>query len=416
MFRRAIPLCGEGSVTAMEKGRIYLDWAATAPLCPEAAAAMLPFQTVEGNIAVNANANSLHMEGRTAFAAMEDARAQLARCVGARPDEIVFTSGATESDNEAIFGLALAARASRAQAGKPVEHPRIVTCSIEHDAVLNAALSLERFGFAVDVLPVDGGGFVSLDDVREALGPETVLVSIMMANNEVGSIQPVADIAKAAKACGALVHTDATQALGKLPVDFRGLGVDALSLSSHKIGGPKGVGALVLRSGAPFTPLMSGGGQEGGRRGGTQNVAGMVGFAAAARAVASDSNQVRRESARLMALRDKLYERLAAFLQVRPTVDCPAGSEGFLPNIVNVCVRGLESETLILRFDHLGVAVSGGSACSSHSLEPSRVLKALGIDRDTALCSLRFSLGRGTIEAEIDRALELFERVIAWQA
>lgn len=390
---------------ASEGGRkapVYLDWAATAPLCKEAARAMEPFQVPgPANLAVGANPNSLHSPGRAAFAALEEARRQVARAVGAqRPSEIVFTSGATEADNAAVLGIVAAACAERRRrAGNAAFVPHLIVSAIEHEAVLAPARALERLGCAVTRLAPNRQGFVEVRALEEALTPDTVLVSIQAANGEVGAIQPVAELAAVAHASGALVHTDAVQALGKAPVDVGEWGVDAASFSAHKIGGPKGVGALYLRARTPFEPLLTGGGQEAGRRSGTQNVAGAAGFAAACRAVCADRE---REAARQRALRDRLYSALAGFDRVEATVDVAPGSEDFLPNIVHLLVRGLESETLVLRYDLQGIAVSGGSACSSHDLEPSHVLRAMGISADRAAGSLRISLGRGTSEADIE--------------
>ncbi|WP_281702328.1 cysteine desulfurase family protein [Cryptobacterium curtum] len=392
--------------------RIYADWAATAPLSQEAALAIEAFSGPE-NITVNANANSLHTEGRRAFAAMEDARSAIARSTGARPDEVIFTSGATEADNAAIFGIVGAAAQTVRQRGQADFVPHLIVSSIEHDAVLQPAHRLESEGVEVTYVEPDRRGIISPASIESALQPNTVLVSIMLANNEVGSIQPVAEIAKVVHAAGALMHTDAVQAFGKMSVGLDALGVDALSISAHKIGGPKGIGALVLKSGTPFLPVLLGGGQEHGLRSGTQNVAGMVGFAAAATAATGEG--LNEEVNRQRNLRDMLYEGLCAFEGVQCSVPCESGSKDFLPNIVSVNVAGLESETLILRFDREGVALAGGSACSSHSLEPSRVLKQIGIDRDRALCTLRISIGRSTTEEDVHGILAAFERVLSWQ-
>lgn len=394
--------------------RIYADWAATAPLCEEAAAAMAPFQQGgPANVAVNANANSLHSEGRAAFAAMEAARDDLARTLGARPDEVYFTSGATESDNTAVSGI-VSAVAARRRKGNPGFVPHVITTSIEHDAIIQPAHALAHLGVDVTFIDPDANGYIDPQKVRDALTPSTVLVSVMLANNEVGTIEPVADIARIAHEAGALVHTDAVQAFGKIPVNVRDLGVDALSVSGHKICGPKGIGAFFLKKGTPCEPFLRGGGQESGFRSGTQNVSGMAGFAAAAKAVCGAPEAIEAEAARQRALRDELYRGLLAHEGVVQSVACAAGSTDYLPNIANVCVRGLESETMILRFDREGVALSGGSACSSHSLEPSRVLTRLGIERDLALCSLRISIGRYTTEEDVRGILAAFDRVVNW--
>lgn len=391
---------------------VYLDWAATAPLCEEAALAVAPYQVPgRANLAVGGNANSLHAPGRAAFAALEDARRSLARDLGAsRPDEIVLMSGATEADDAALLGIARAAAAERRRRGGDFV-PHVVTTAVEHDAVLAPARRLEAEGFRVTRLAPNRQGFVEPAALEAVLDEDAVLVSVQAANSEVGSIQPIAALARAAHGAGALFHTDAVQALGKAPVDVGAWGVDAASFSAHKVGGPKGVGALYLRARTPFEPQAIGGGQESGRRSGTQNVAGAVGFAAAVHAACGLQE---REAARLSALRDRLYAGLAAHDAVEATVDVAPGSVEFLPNIVHVLVRGLESETLILRFDLRGFGVSGGSACSSHSLAPSHVLHALGIDDDRAHGALRISMGRYTTERDIDAFLGAVAGVLDW--
>jgi len=401
--------------SAVPSRRIYMDWAATAPLCSQAAQAMAPYGIGGiGNIAYGANANSLHSEGRAAFAAMERARADVARCIGARPDELFFTSGATEADDTAIIGLTAAAQRDREARIQGSFVPHIITDTIEHDAIIQPARQLNAEGVQVTFVKPRPDGTVNPEDIRAAMRPNTVLVSVMLANNEVGTIQPVGECARIAHEGGALMHTDAVQALVKMPIDVKDLGVDAMSISSHKICGPKGIGALYLKHGVRCEPLLRGGGQESGVRSGTQNVAGMVGFAAACTALAGDPEAVSAEARRQRILRDRLYQGLFAHSIVHMSVPCETGSDCFLPNIVNVCVEGLESETLILRFDMKGIALSGGSACSSHSLEPSRVLKEIGIDRDLALCSLRFSMGNLTTEEDVDACLAAFEEVLAW--
>lgn len=400
-------------MASMPEDYVYLDYAATAPLCEEAAAAMAPyFVPGRANLAAGGNANSLHASGRAAFAALEDARKSIARDLGARrPDEIVFTGGATEADDAALLGVAQAAADERRRRGASAFAPHVVVTAVEHDAVLAPAKRLEAQGFRVTRLVPDRQGFVEVRALEAALDDDVVLVSVQAANSEVGSIQPIAELARVAHAAGALFHTDAVQALGKVPVNLQELDVDAASFSAHKVGGPKGVGALYLRARTPFQAYAIGGGQEGGRRSGTQNVAGIVGFAAAVRAACTMQKD---EAARLRALRDKLYAQLGAFDAVEATVDVETGSRDFLPNIVHVLVDGLESETLILRFDMQGFGVSGGSACSSHSLEPSHVLRALGIDADRAHGALRISLGRYTTEADVDAFVAATAKTLAW--
>ena len=376
---------------------VYLDWAATSPLCEEAAEAMAPY-LVAGrvNVALGMNANSLHAPGRAAFEALELARRSIARDVGAsRPSEIVFTSGATEADNMALLGCARAMRSKR----KQKEACRVIVSQLEHEAVAQPARFLAKEGFDVVFLAPDKRGFIDPQELEGAIDANTVLVSIQMANSEVGSVQPIARLAQIAHDRGALFHTDAVQALGKIPVNVQEIGVDAASFAAHKVCGPKGVGALYLKARTPFSAIALGGGQEDARRSGTQNVCGAAGFAAACHAAVQLQPA---ESERQMALRDRLYRKLGAIPGVRATVDVAEGSREFLPNIVHVLVRGYESETLVLRLDALGFGVSGGSACSSHSLDPSHVLTAMGISRDDALGSLRVSFGRYTTEEDID--------------
>lgn len=391
---------------------VYLDYAATAPLRTCAVEAMAPF-FVPGSagLPLGANANSLHAPGRAAFAALEEARASIARDLGARrPSEIVFTSGATEADNMAVLGIARAAADERRRRGRS-STPHVIVSAIEHEAVLAPARLLEAEGFRITRLRPNRQGFIEVRALEEVLDEDTVLVSVQAANSEVGSIQPVVALAHAAHAAGALMHTDAVQALGKAPIFLDTLGVDAASFSAHKIGGPKGVGALYLKARTPFAAQMLGGGQESGRRSGTQNVAGAVGFAAACREAVKEQGG---EALRLRGLRDRLYVALTGFGPVEAAVDVAGGDEDFLPNIVNVLVGGLESETLILRYDRQGFGVSGGSACSSHSLEPSHVLRALGIDADRAHGALRISMGPDTRQSDVDAFIEATAAVLDW--
>lgn len=391
---------------------VYLDWAATAPLCEEAAQAMAPYlEPGAANLAFGANPNSLHSPGRAAFSALESSRSALARALGAhRPDEIVFTSGATEADNAALAGIAQGVREARR--ARP-EEVRIVVSSIEHDAVLAPARRLEAEGFDVVRIAPDRNGFIHPETLREALecDARAAVASVQAANSEVGSIQPIAELARVAHEAGALFHTDAVQALGKCPVDLKAWGVDAASFSAHKIGGPKGVGALYLKARTPFSPHLAGGGQEAGRRSGTQNPCGAAGFAAACRAAV---RMLSDETARLRVLRDRLYRELCAMDRVSAAVEVLADDPRFLPNIVNVLVEGLESQTMILRLDSLGFGVSGGSACSSHSLESSHVLRAMGINPDVAQGALRVSMGRGTTEGHVEAFLGAMRRCLEW--
>mgnify|MGYP004454514035 CR=1 FL=1 len=397
---------------------VYLDWAATAPLCEEAASAMAPYM-VPGrvNIVVGGNANSLHAPGRAAFEAMEHARRSIAADLNAsRPNEIIFTSGATESDNTALLGVATAyADSLRRSRGLREDEfvPHFITTAIEHEAVLVPAKKLEQMGWRVTYLAPDARGFIREQDLQESMDSDTVMVSVQMANSEVGSIQPIARLARVAHSVGALFHTDATQALGKVPIDVQALAVDAASFSAHKICGPKGVGALYLKARTAIDQFLGGGGQEEGRRSGTQNVCGIVGFAAASRVACEN---VAAESAREAKLRDWLYAELAKIPAVSPTVDVNSGQGGdFLPNIVHVLVDGFESETLVLRLDMMGFGVSGGSACSSHSLSASHVLRAMGISSDKAYGALRISIGRFTTLDDIEAFLLAFKKCLDWK-
>lgn len=399
----------------------YFDYAATAPLCEEAALAMSYFMTAgPRNMGQSANANSLHSAGRAAFETLEHARRSVSRSLGAkRPDEIIFTSGATEADNAALIGIAHAEarrrrlRFAEGQAVVSDDAPHVVVSAIEHDAVLAPAKRLESQGFRVTRLKPNRAGFIEPQMLANALTERTVLVSIQMANSEVGSVQPIVELAHVAHEAGALFHTDAVQALGKVPVNVADLGVDAASFSAHKIGGPKGVGVLYLRARTPFEAFMLGGGQEAGKRSGTQNVCGIVGFAAACSAVtASDSFD--EEARRLRSLRDRLYEGLTELDAVSSTVDVCGAPDRYLPNIAHVLVRGMESETLIIRLDAQGFAVSGGSACASSSLDPSHVLTAMGVQRDAALGALRISFGRYTTEDEVERFLQAMKACLHW--
>ena len=378
---------------------IYLDNSATTQPCEACVRAMTELLTDCWG-----NPSSVHAHGIAAHHRLRQAREQVASALSAEPDRVFFTSGGTEADNWAIFSAA-------ERLGKRGHH--IVTTAVEHHAVLHPMQKLEAKGFEVTYLQPDHEGNITVDDLKKALRPDTILVSVMMVNNETGAVLPIADMVRATRRLSplALFHTDAVQALGKARVNLQELDVDAASFSAHKVGGPKGVGALYLRARTPFHAYAIGGGQEGGRRSGTQNVAGIVGFAAAVHAATAMQEA---EAARLRVLRDRLYERLGAIDAVEATVDVVPGSEDFLPNIVHVLVDGLESETLILRFDMQGFGVSGGSACSSHSLEPSHVLRSLGIDADRAHGALRISMGRYTDEADVEAFAVAMEKSLNW--
>ena len=390
---------------------VYLDYAATAPLCEEAARAFAQFmQPGSADIAAGgANANSLHGPGRRAFALLEQARRDVAQSLHAsRPSEIVFTSGATESDNTALIGLVHACQQQRQKRGiHQLGH--VIVSSIEHDAVLAPARRLEKEGVRVTYLPVTSDGFVTEEALRGALSSDTLLVSVMMANSEVGSIQPIARLAKITHNHDALFHTDATQALGKIPVNLQELDVDAASFSGHKIGSVKGSGVMYLRARTPFEAYLLGGGQEEGRRSGTQNVAAACAFAAACRVAVEKQEE---EQKRLGLFRDELYEQLLSIKRVSSAVSVTQNPKAYLPNIVHVLVSGFESETLIIRLDEAGFAVSGGSACSSHSLDISHVLKAMGVAPNKAQGALRVSMGCLTTQADINAFAKAFTSCI----
>ena len=388
---------------------IYLDNAATTPLCEAAVKAMAPYMQA-GSAAPFGNANSLHSVGRWAFSALEDARGRVARALKAhRPDEIVFTACATESDNSAIVGMALGAHEKARLAGKHGPF-NIVTSRIEHEAVLETQHMLRALGFEFRFVDNDASGRVTPDALARAIDENTLVVSVMAANNEVGTIQPTAELCRVAHEAGALFHVDAVQALGKVPISLKDWNVDAASFSAHKVGGPKGVGVLYLAAKTPYVAYMPGGGQEGGRRSGTQNVCGIVGAAAAIEFAVAEQPAY---AQRARAMRDALYERLGAIKRVVPSVGVPAASEDFLPNIVNVCVRGFESQTLILQLDMRGICVSGGSACASGSLDPSHVLSALGVERALAQGELRVSIGVENTPDEIDAFYDAFVEAIS---
>ncbi len=372
--------------------RVYLDHAATTPVDPRVLEAMLPYFT-----AVPGNASSLHAFGQDARAGVDQARVKVAGLIGARPGEIVFTSGATEADNLAVFGVALAQEAR----GR-----HVVTSGIEHHAVLEACRFLEGRGWAVTYVPVDGGGVVDPDDLRQALRPDTVLVSIMAANNEVGSLQPLAEIGRLTRERGIPFHTDATQMAGALPMSVGESDVDLLSLSGHKRYGPKGVGALYVRAGTPLARVQHGGDHERGRRGGTENVAGIVGLGAACGLAADEMAD---EVIRVTALRDRL---IAGALAI-PGAHLNGARTPRLPNNVNVSFDGTDGQSLVIGLDLHGVAASSGSACSAGSLDPSHVLLALGLPPELAAGAVRLTVGRHTTEADVDYAIGALRRVVA---
>ncbi|MBV9108048.1 MAG: cysteine desulfurase [Gemmatimonadetes bacterium] len=365
---------------------VYLDYAASAPVRPEAREAMLPFLVGRWG-----NPSSLHRFGREARAALEDARARLARVIGASPGEIVFTRAGTEADDLAVLGR------TRALPGAPV-----AVSTIEHKAVLESAHAAEREGSPVILLPVDGNGVVRMDAVDAALERRPAVLSVMWANNEAGVLQPVREIAERCRGAGVAFHSDAVQALGKVPVRADEVPVDLLAFSAHKVGGPKGIGALFVRRGTQLRPLLFGGGQERGLRPGTEDVAGAAGFAAAAEA-AEAAREV--EMARIAALRDRLEAGLRSRI---PGLVVNGAGAPRLPTVSNVSIPRADPEMLLASLDLQGIAASSGSACSSGAVEPSHVLTAMGIPAEMAGPSVRFSLGWGTTDEEIDRVLDVF--------
>jgi cysteine desulfurase len=370
--------------------RVYLDHNASTPVHPEVVAAMLPFFGE-----VYGNPSSVHAFGRAARDAIDDARARLARFLGGRPDEIVFTSGGTESDNFGVKGLALARGSGH-----------VITSRIEHHAVLRTCEALERQGFAVSYLPVDGQGRLDPDDVRRALRPDTLGISVMHANSEVGTIQPVAEIGAIARAHGVPLHVDAVQTFGKIPVDVDAMGIDLLSFSGHKIYGPKGVAGLYVRRGTKMVSIQHGGEHERRRRAGTENVAGIVGLAAA---VDVRSREMHAEAERLAGLRDRLWDGIRSRV---PESQLNGALVARLPGTANVVFRHVESESIVLGLDLKGIAVSAGSACTSGNVEPSYVLVAMGIPVDWAMGAVRFSLGRSTTAEDIDYVVDTIEPIV----
>jgi cysteine desulfurase len=370
-----------------------MDHAATTPVDPEVLAAMEPwFHEQFGN------PSTLYSMGLVAHSAMEQARTTMAERLGAKPEEIHFTSGGTESDNWAIKGIA----DSQQNKGK-----HLITSTIEHHAVLEPMEFLEKRGWEITRVPVDSTGLVDPESVRAAIRPDTVLISIMHANNEVGTIEPIAEIGAIAREAGVAFHTDAVQSVGKLPVDVEALNVDLLSLSGHKFYGPKGVGALYIRNRVRATPLLHGGSQERRRRAGTHNVPGIIGMA---KALELTTDRMSDESARERGMRDRLWEGLQAKV---PDIALNGHPTQRLDNTLNFRVEGIEGEAMILCLDMNLIGVSSGSACTTGSLEPSHVLLAMGIPAEYAHGSLRLTLGRSNTEQEIDYFLDTFPGVVS---
>ena len=370
---------------------IYLDYNSTTPVDPRVLAAMLPY------LAENfGNANSIHSSGQRARAAVDAARQAVAELLGAKAAEIVFTCGGTEADNLAIFGIV-----------NPCDQPRkhVVTTAIEHHAVLNTAQALEKQGVDVTYVPVSREGIVDPEDLREAIRPETVLLSVMLANNEIGTIQPIEEIGRIAAEEDVYFHCDAVQAAGKMAIDVRKLGVDLLSISGHKLYAPKGVGALFVKAGTELGPMFFGGHHERDRRPGTENVPGIVGLGKAAQLAMENLDA---DAARLAALRDRFENALLAL----PGVRVNGSMRGRAPNTSNLSFDAAGGEALVIALDLQGVMCSSGAACSSGAVEPSHVLTAIGLTPDQARSSLRFSLGRPTTEQEIDEAIRIIPPVV----
>jgi cysteine desulfurase len=372
--------------------QIYLDHNSTTPVAPEVLEAMLPYFSSEAG-----NASSIHSFGQRARAAVEHARESVAKLLGARPAEIVFTSGGTESDNLAIFGIVAAARGERRH---------VITTQIEHHAVLNSCQALEREGMAVTYMPVSSEGVVDPEEVRRALRPETVLITVMHANNELGTVQSVEAIGKIAAEADVYFHTDAVQSAGKLPIRVEEIGTDLLSISAHKIRGPKGAGALYVRKGTHLRPLFYGGHHERDRRPGTENVPGIVGLGRAAELAAA---YLAADAARIAALRDRFERELIARIPYA-RVNCAHAPR--TPNTSNIVFPFVEGEALVIALDLRGIACSTGAACSAGAVEPSHVLTAIGLPADEARASLRFSLGHDTTDADIDYAISVIPAAV----
>ena len=381
--------------------RIYLDHNATTAVDPLVLDGMLPYFSNDFG-----NASSIHTFGQRARAAVETAREQVAALLNARPQEIVFTSGGTESDNHAIFGVALHSFTSLTSSTSLTSR-HVITTTIEHEAVLNACQALEKQGVAVTYLPVNREGLISLDDLRRAIRPETILITVMHANNELGIIQPLAEIGRIAAEADVYFHTDAVQSAGKIPVDVKTLQLDLLSISGHKFYAPKGIGALFIKSGTRLHQLLYGGHHQRGFRPGTENVAGIVGLGKAAELARLSLES---DSARISRLRNTLEQGIHARI---PDSRVNAAKAPRTPNTSNILFPGLEGEALVIALDLKGLACSTGAACSSGAVEPSHVLTAIGLPASEARASIRFSLGRHTTESEISAALEIVPAAVA---
>jgi cysteine desulfurase len=379
--------------------RAYFDFNATTPVDPDVLSAMLPYFSQEYG-----NPNSVHSFGQSARGAVERARASVAALIGARPSEIVFTSGGTEADNLAILGI----QAGAVHSGN-CKTPHVVTTTIEHHAVLHSCDALKRRGIEITRVAVGRDGVVDPQEIRRALRPETVLVTVMHANNELGTLQPIEAIAQITREAGVLLHTDAVQAAGKVPLNVSTLGVDLLSLSAHKFYGPKGVGALFVRKGVQLEPLLYGSRSEGGRRAGTENVSGIVGLGKAAELA---RERLEEQESRVAPLRDRLEQGL---LSLVPGTRVNAGGAKRLPNTSNAMFPSVESESLVIALDLQGLACSAGAACVSGAVDPSHVLAAIGLSPADARASIRLSLGRTTTQEDVAFALRAIPEAVARQ-
>jgi len=371
---------------------IYLDHAATTPVDPEVLDAMLPYFREKFG-----SASTLYSLGREAREAVEEARERVAELIGAQPEEIYFTSGGSEADNWAIFGVA----AAKASKGK-----HIITSKIEHHAVLEPCHALEKQGYSVTYLGVDQNGFIDLDELKDAITEQTILITIMHANNEIGTIEPVEEIGAIAKERGIHFHTDTVQTVGHIPVDVNSINCDSLAISAHKLYGPKGVGAMYIRKGSRVERLIRGGGQENNRRAGTHNVPGIVGLGKAAELA---KMRMAEEAQRITKLRDALIAGVESRIK---DVRLNGDRIKRLPNNVNFSFEGVEGESMILLMDMNGICVSSGSACTSGSLDPSHVLMALGLRHEQAHGSLRMTLGKDNTEAHIDKVLDILPGIV----
>ncbi len=371
--------------------KVYLDNAATTALSPKVLEKMMPYLTD-----IYGNASSPHSFGQTARIGVEHAREQVARAINADPSEIVFTGCGTESDNTVLFGVA-------ERYAKKGDH--IITTNVEHHAILHSCAALEKKGIKVTYLPVDKDGLVTPGQVRDAITDKTILVSVMFANNEVGTIMPIPEIAAVCHEKGVLFHTDAVQAAGHIPIDVKAMGIDMLSISGHKFHGPKGVGVLYERKGIRLPSYIIGGEQEKGRRAGTENVAGIVGLGEALELAVTNMSET---SARMTRMRDRLIEGIEATI---PEVKLNGHRTKRLPNNVNFSIKYIEGESILLMLDMAGIAASSGSACTSGSLDPSHVLLALGLTHEVAHGSVRMTLGDDTTDEDIDYVLETLPKV-----